>query len=214
MNSKQSTAKVNTKVHDTALKPRAWTNKATGMRFGPFTDFCSLFSRDLLFTVCCVLLAVFCLSAACASSQQPGIPTPPQPKTISTAELAKLRWIEGSWRGTGDVDKPFFERYRFENDSTLVTESFADETFSKVTETSVFSLKDGHFGNEGEGSRWVATALDEKSITFAPVVKARNSFRFERESDNVWIATLNWPATDKAPANQHVYRMERIKRQQ
>jgi hypothetical protein len=158
-----------------------------------------------------ITIIVLCLSAACASSQQPGAVTQPQAKTISTADLAKLRWIEGSWRGTGDVDKPFYERYRFKDDSTLLIESFDDASLSKVTETSVYSLKDGHFGNEGDDSRWVATALDEKSITFEPVVKARNSFRFERESDNVWIATLNWPANEKSPAKQRIYRMERIK---
>ena len=62
----------------------------------------------------------------------------PQPKTLTAADLTKLRWIEGSWRGTGDVDKPFYERYKFENDTTLVVESIADETFKKVNDVSRF----------------------------------------------------------------------------
>ena len=48
-------------------------------------------------------LAVFTL-ASCADSAQTN--------KFTTADLQKLRWIEGTWRGTGDVDKPFFERYR------------------------------------------------------------------------------------------------------
>ena len=153
---------------------------------------------------------LLCLTTSCASYQQPQSPTP-TPKSITTADLSKLRWIEGSWKGTGDIDKPFYERYRFENDSTLIIESADDESFSKVTDTSRYSLKDGHFGNEGEGSRWVATALDDKSITFAPVQKAQNSFIWERESENVWKATLSTPAKGNTPAKQVNYRMDRIK---
>jgi hypothetical protein len=129
---------------------------------------------------------------------------------LSPADVAKLRWIEGTWRGTGDVEKPFFERYYFENDTTLVVESFADEKLSKVDDITRFELKDGQFGNGGEGSRWTATAVDNKSITFEPVAKARNSFRWERESENLWKAILNWPATDTKPARERVYRMERL----
>lgn len=133
-----------------------------------------------------------------------------KPKRISPAELAKLRWIEGTWRGTGDVEKPFYERYYFEGDSTLVVEGLADETLSKVTDVTRFELKDGAFGNAGDGSRWVATQLDDKSVTFEPVVKARNSFRWQQESKDVWKAILNWPATADKPARQRVYLMERL----
>jgi hypothetical protein len=38
-----------------------------------------------------------------SSAQKASLPTPsPSPKLITTADLVKLRWIEGSWRGTGD----------------------------------------------------------------------------------------------------------------
>ncbi len=133
-----------------------------------------------------------------------------KPKRISPGELAKLRWIEGTWRGTGDVEKPFYERYHFEDESTLVVEGLADETLSKVTEVTRFELKDGAFGNAGDGARWVATQLEDTAITFEPIARARNSFRWQRESKDVWKAILNWPANDKGPARQRVYLMERI----
>ncbi|MCA1557167.1 MAG: hypothetical protein LC731_01350 [Acidobacteria bacterium] len=132
-----------------------------------------------------------------------------KPKTIKTSELAKLRWIEGTWRGTGDVDKPFFERYYFENDSTLVVESYTDETLSKVSDVTKFELKDGQFGNGGEGARWAATELDDNAVTFSPIARARNTFRWQRESKDLWKAVLDWPAADGKPARQRVYRMER-----
>ena len=70
---------------------------------------------------------------------------------MTVADLAKLRWIEGSWRGTGGGVPTFYERYKFENDSTLLVETLTDETLSKVSDEGRFELKDGHFGkSDGE----------------------------------------------------------------
>lgn len=144
------------------------------------------------------------------AAQKTSVPSPsPSPKLITPADLVKLRWIEGSWRGTGDQQAPFYERYKFENDSTLLVETLADETTSKVTEVDRFELKDGHFGKSANDSGSVAIALDDNSITFAPLGKSRNFFRFQRESANSWRAILNW--TDKdGGAKERVYHMERL----
>lgn len=131
------------------------------------------------------------------------------PKRVTEAELKKLRWIEGTWRGTGDVEKPFYERYYFENDSTLVVEGFPDETVSKANDVTRFVLKEGQFGNTGEGSLWAASQLDDNSITFVPLAKARNWFRWERRSQDEWKAVIGFPASDKGPARERVYKMER-----
>jgi len=147
-------------------------------------------------------LAVFTM-ASCAD--------PAQTKKFTTADLQKLRWIEGTWRGTGDVEKPFFERYRFENDSVLAVDSFEDETLAKVTDTTRFELKDGEFGGGSQGSRYVAKSIDGRAIEFAPAVNVRNSFRWERESNDVWKATILLPARGDKPASHRVYKMERIK---
>jgi len=127
-------------------------------------------------------------------------------KNLTTADISKLRWIEGTWRGSGVDQAPFFERYRFENESTLVVDSFPDEKMDKVGETSRFELKDGVFGN---GS-YVASSIDDKGIDFEPFKDANNSFRWERVSDNAWKATLKWPAKGDKPARERVYNMERI----
>lgn len=154
------------------------------------------------------LLAVVLL---CFSGTQVGTQTAtPKPKTLTAADLQKLRWIEGSWRGSGDKQPAFFERYRFENDTTLAVDSLEAD---KVTDTTLFVLKDGEFGGGSEGSRWVATSLDDNSITFEPVTKARNSFRWQRETKDSWKAVLKWPATKDKPAGERVYQMERWPRQ-
>ena len=154
------------------------------------------------------------ISASCAQkpSAPPQNPAPQKPilKNITPADLAKLRWIGGSWRGTGDIDKPFYERYKFENETTLAVESFENDKFDKPTDVSRFILKDGEFGSsDPEGRRSAASAIDADSVTFEPVAKSRNTFRFQRESENSWKAILTWPATDKAPAGQRTYIMER-----
>jgi len=129
------------------------------------------------------------------------------PKEITRAELVKLRWIVGTWRGTGGDVPPFYERYKFENDTTLVVETLADETLSKVSDESRFVLRDGHFGSGTGDSGSVATALDDESVAFAPTGKG-NFFRFQRQSDNSWKAILNW--TDKnGAAKERVYLMQR-----
>ena len=129
-------------------------------------------------------------------------------KTFDSADLKKLRWIEGTWRGTGGGVAPFVERYRFESDKVLAVEGFEGEKLDKVTDVTRFELKDGEFGGGSEGSRYVASSIDDKSITFEPVTKARNSFRWERESENSWKAIISWPANDKGPAKQRLYQME------
>ena len=157
-----------------------------------------------------LIVAAGCARNPSASSTQNAEPKKPILKNITAADIAKLKWIEGSWRGTGDIDKPFYERYKLENDTTLLVESFDDDKFSKASDVSRFELKDGEFGNDGaNGSRSAASAIDANSVTFEPVAKSRNSFRFERVSDNAWKAILTWPATDTTPAGQRTYNMER-----
>jgi hypothetical protein len=152
-------------------------------------------------------LLIALLLVSCAPSTD--VAQTPTPQKFSVSDLQKLRWIEGTWKGTGDVEAPFFERYRFENESTLAVDSFTDEKLTKVEETTRFELKDGQFGNGGEGSRWTASLIDYQGITFVPLVKAKNSFRWQRESDNVWTAILSWPAAEGKPARKRLYKMER-----
>jgi hypothetical protein len=153
---------------------------------------------------------VACSQSASQSNNQTtgAAPTPTvTAKTITTADLQKLKWIEGSWRGTGETQPPFFERYRFENESTLVMEELADESLTQVNRTTRYELKNGQFGND----RYVATALDDTSITFWPLSPGRNSFRWQSESKDAWKAILTLPATATAPAKETIYKLERLK---
>ena len=157
--------------------------------------------KQIYFFLSIALLLFF---AACATGQQS--PQAPKPMTITAEDLKKLRWIEGSWRGTGVNQPPFFERYRFENDTTLAVDHFEDETLAKVTKTSRYELKNGEFG--ADSGRYVATALDDSSISFAPLT-AKNSFTWKRETKDSWTAILTTLASGDKPASEVVYKLER-----
>ena len=167
------------------------------------------YSKQLL-TAALVICGLLILIACARNSVDGQGQTKPVPAKLTATDLEKLRWIEGTWRGTGG-DKPFFERYRFENATTLASDSFENEKLEKVTDTTLFELKDGEFGGGSEGSRWVVTAIDDNSITFAPVAKARNSFVWKRDSKDAWTAILSWPASADKPARERTYKMERMK---
>jgi hypothetical protein len=145
--------------------------------------------------------------AACGYKSQDAQTNTAAAKKFTTADVAKLRWLEGTWRGSG-VDQPYFyERYRFENESTLAVDGFPDEKLEKVDDTSRFELKDGQFGS----SHYTASAIDDTSVDFEPIPgKAKNSFRWERVSDNSWKAILKWRAEGDKAARERIYNMERI----
>ncbi len=152
-----------------------------------------------------LVTGVLILAAGCSKeagntgAQGAGSPAP-TPGHFATSDLAKLRWIEGSWRGTGVGQAPFYERYHFENDSTLVVESFDNDKFDKVSDVSRFELKDGRFG---EGNRSAATEIDNDFVIFYSLKKGGNAFRWKREAKDLWQATVDWPVGNR------VYRMER-----
>jgi hypothetical protein len=156
--------------------------------------------RVITFATLFLLLFAACQRSPDAQTNRSGA------KSFSTADIARLRWIQGTWRGSGVDQAPFFERYRFENESTLVVDSFPDEKLDKVEHTTRFELKDGRFGS----SHYVASSIDDNAINFEPLANAKNSFRWERVSDNAWKATLNLPAEGNRPARERVYNMERI----
>lgn len=157
--------------------------------------------RPKLITTAALIVLLF---AACQRSPDAQTNRTVAPN-FSTADIAKLRWLEGTWRGTGVDQPPFFERYRFENETTLAVDSFPDEKLDKVEDTSRFELKDGRFGN----SHYVASSIEDNGVNFEPV-DAKNSFRWERVSDNAWKAILKWPTQGNKPARERVYNMERM----
>ena len=154
-----------------------------------------------LMTAASLLVLMF---AACQRSPE-AQNDPPIATNLTTADVARLKWLEGTWRGSGVDQAPFFERYRFENESILAVDTFPDEKLDKVEDTARFELKDGRFGNP----HYAASKIEDNAVDFEPIT-AKNSFRWERVSENAWKAILTWPAQGNKPAGERVYNMERI----
>lgn len=141
----------------------------------------------------------------------PSSASPRAAARITPREFRRLRWIEGSWRGSGDGQAPFYERYRFADDSTLIVDSFPDSTLASVTESTRFELRGGRLGNASTTTRWVASRLDGRAVDFVPEVGVRNTFTWRYESRDSWWALLHWPASETRPARDASYHMERIR---
>ena len=178
-----------------------------------------------LFTIA-VVFAAFLAGSGCSSvpssistatssptpgASAPGSNAPQAGKNFTAADIAKLKWIEGTYRGTGETQPAFFERYSFDG-TTMVVESFEDQTLAKITDTSRFELKDGEFGHTQGDRRSAASEITATYVQFVPVKGGGNSFRFERQDGGSWRAVLDSPAKGDKPAKQVIYKMEPYKK--
>lgn len=133
-------------------------------------------------------------------------------KDASPADIARIKWLQGTWRGTGDDNKAFYERYTFE-DTAMIVESFDDPDLKTVTDRTRYALVNGEFRfTRPDGRRVAASEITDDYIQFVPVVGEGNSYRFERQPEGKWRAVLEWKATADKPAKQTIYNMEPYKK--
>jgi hypothetical protein len=124
-------------------------------------------------------------------------------------DVAKLKWLEGSWKGM-DGDSPFYERYRIEEDALIVEELNADGSVKGPPGR--YELKNGEFGKEEGDVRSAASEIGEGFVQFVPGRESKgNSYRFERKGPDTWQAILEWPDTADKPGQRKVYVMEKLK---
>jgi hypothetical protein len=147
------------------------------------------------------------------------------PKSFSAADVAKLRWIEGTWRGTGENMDPRYERYTLDGDTVLVLDNFGSEKMDKPVDTLRFELKDGEFGTANTSAHWAATEITDDSATFlrfapekpkgeAPaghpqMADSPRSIHWQNNKDGTWKAVIDWPPKGDQPVPQTVLLMER-----
>ena len=111
--------------------------------------------RNYMFVL--AVIGVSLIAASCSNAQRAKRDTQPSvaqstaqstaqsapSKKFTAADVAKLKWIEGTWRGM-DGDKPFYERYKIEETAMVVETLKADGSVDG--EPDRFELKDGEFG--------------------------------------------------------------------
>jgi hypothetical protein len=146
-----------------------------------------------------VLAACAALSFSTAAYTQEADPTPPA--KVTRAEFAKLEFLEGKWRGHG-YKTPFFESYRFVNDSTIEMRTSEDATFAKTTPGSRIVWRNGSVYSESDGKAgYAVTRIDIAGHRFSAINRP-GWFVWKQVSANEWTAVLSGGA---------VYRMERLK---
>ena len=161
--------------------------------------------RNYMFVL--AVIGVSFILAGCSNAQvvKPDTQSTPS-KKFTAADVAKLKWIEGSWRGM-DGDKPFYERYKIEETAMVVETLNADGSVKGDPDR--FELKNGEFGKDEGDQRSIASEITNDYIQFVPGVPGKgNNFRFERQSNGTWRAVLDWPAKGNKPARQKIYIME------
>ena len=146
------------------------------------------------------------IAAAQAQTSQRGQPT----TAFATADLAKLRWLEGSWEGTTSGEPAIYERYHFANDSTIEITYYGDPDFARQTGSGRVYLSVGRLYHTFGPGRWGATHIDNDGVFFIPQVNARNTFAWSRESPDTWSATLRSGVSGHDRVT--VYQMKRVQR--
>lgn len=130
---------------------------------------------------------------------------------FSRSDFQKLRWLEGAWRASDGGQNAFYERYHFVTDTIIEIQYFGkDETLSQIKRKGSVSLVNGTILHRDESGVWAATSIDDKSVHFAPRENADNSFSWERQSSDLWLARLRI-FDPQGNQNDKVYRMERVK---
>jgi len=127
----------------------------------------------------CVLIAVLFVLGLKVQSQP----------TFNLAEFNKLRWLEGKWEGAAAGEQPFYEEYKFLNDSTLAMLYFKDATFSGTPDTGWVYLQGNSIIHRSGNARWKLTSLNESELLFAPV-NVKRGFVWRKENNNQWNAVL------------------------
>ena len=99
------------------------------------------------------------IATAHAQTSQRGQPT----TAFAPADLAKLRWLEGSWEGTAPGEPAIYERYHFANDSTIEITYYRDPEFARETGSGRVYLSVGrlyHTFGRGAGARHTSTRTE------------------------------------------------------
>lgn len=147
-------------------------------------------------------------------AQAPATPTTPPvpaaivPATASTSDVQGLHWLVGRWRGIDPTGRsaPFYESYQVVSDALISGNTWADSTFTRVTDTSFIQLSGSEIVTSSQG---VVTKIDGHSVHFESRRPGGNAYTWTRDNADQWTAVLTWSGPDSVPQTK-TYIMTRI----
>ena len=160
----------------------------------------------------CLALIALALWACAEGAVPEGAPSTSadalQPARVTAEEFGRLRWLEGRWRGAEGAGAPFFESYRFVDDSTIQQYSYADSTFAAVSDSGLIRFRGDTVTGGWPVPRYVATAVSADSVHFAALPGAANDFTWRSGGHGRWTARLTWDSA--GVARERIYEMRAI----
>jgi hypothetical protein len=139
-----------------------------------------------------IIILVTLAAIGCGGSKEEKVPEADQTVTAQQYgkdDLRKIKWIEGKWKGLYN-GKPFYEIYRFVNDSTLESTGYEwDGKDSSKTTKSYLHFKDGAY-YLGEKQNYKVVSITEGEINMLPNVEANNEVLWKYRDSTGWDAIL------------------------
>lgn len=154
--------------------------------------------------------------AACAKGDQPpadfetpAAPAAPMPSRFTVGDFGRLRWLEGTWRGTMSNGSLFHESYRFVNDSTIARGTHTDSTFRTKTDSSLIVFRGGAI-IDSSSAVYTAGSLDSNSVDFLANADPKYHYTWTREGPDAWTARIFSNAPD-GTERVAIYPMKRFR---
>jgi hypothetical protein len=115
----------------------------------------------------------------------------PSTKPVSLSQFRELAWLTGRWRGSGRFSAPFYEQYRFRDDSTIAMTAYTDSTFQvETSDSSVIEWRHGEIQTRTPRSTHEMIEYLPTSIRFRRVGTTDGGHRFTKISADEWVATI------------------------
>jgi len=122
-------------------------------------------------------------------------------------EFARLRFLEGRWKGETPDGTEFFEVYDRPQPDTFRSRRFTSAAFTEHSDGSTIFLRDGEVTSQWGEFTWRASVIDDASATFEPV-NAPSRFTWRRLDGATLEAHQRWSVDGKE--QQLTIRMVRV----
>ena len=127
---------------------------------------------------------------------------------FTAADLDRLDFLLGRWVGTGPAGTPFYEASRRTSATTLVSERYADATFSKIVDGSTVALDGDRITSTWGEFTWMAEEVADGYVSFRPL-NAPSAFAWRRVDAGTVEVTQNW-TDDKGVAQGYTLTLRKI----